>query len=103
MSKDKPKFTPGPWEILLTNDFTIEGHNGDTVVRIGDERRLIPMNADAALIAAAPELYAALEEMHLLAESILTEPQLDAARNGKTMRQRLSEARAALAKARGES
>lgn len=57
--------TPGPWtgHIIPGPEFVITGGNGQTVFLIGDNRRLLPMQTDARLIAAAPDLLAALKSL----------------------------------------
>lgn len=87
----KPKFTPGPW--------VAENHNGDWWVfgEGGEVARVIPWStdadqADAHLISAAPDMYAALK---YLADNACTD------RDGEHVR--LSEAYAALAKAEGKT
>ena len=62
--------TPGPWVVEMGGEYRIRGANDQTVFLIGDDRRLIPTGADAALIAAAPELLAALEAAVLHLEGV---------------------------------
>lgn len=79
------KHTPGPWVVSLSTDARVDdritGANGATVVRGS-----IGYTPDAALIAAAPDLLAALREIvthHGLRASLLRDgfgQQLDAAR-----------------------
>jgi hypothetical protein len=66
---DNAKHTPGPWRIVRTSDYTsdpedtdiqsIEGANGDSVY-FTDSGYYRPREADARLIAAAPDLLEAL-------------------------------------------
>lgn len=99
--------TPGPWTIEAGEEYAVRGANKQIVFLIGDNRRAIPMGQDGRLIAAAPELLGALQQLewahsHLLAdrgcvESILSEERLeDVIRSGEI-------ARAAIAKAKGTS
>ena len=95
-----PKWTPGPWEIGDPNDKTgadIGIHSSDWVIAdmCKDVCKLtVNQQANAHLITAAPELYAAL---HNLLNRIKHDPE---AKNWWPNTQ--EEARAALAKARGE-
>ena len=60
------KHTPGPWRIAMGGSFRVIGPGTTgTVLEIGDAHRLIPGNADARLIAAAPDLFAALDPRSL--------------------------------------
>jgi len=55
------KHTPGPWHWHdLGNDWCVSGANGDNAIVAPDRK---PSTADARLIAAAPELLAALERI----------------------------------------
>lgn len=94
----KPKFTPGPWrtdcrliggQIRITQvpnaNMTVAQVNG----RQGEQE------ANARLIAAAPELLEALERLMLSRDASWT--------GGHDWEEALDEAAAALAKARGES
>jgi hypothetical protein len=67
------KFTPGPWEVSIGNSGSIFGdlnnpaHDGDnpyigTVAGIGVDEDIPECTANAKLIAAAPDLYAACVE-----------------------------------------
>jgi|TARA_Y100000289_G_scaffold40304_1_gene39875 hypothetical protein len=49
-------FTQGPWIVEAGKEYSIRSRNS-VVMLIGDARRLIPMNEDARLIAAAPEMF----------------------------------------------
>ena len=55
------KHTPGPWKIgtKYKTDIYGDGLGGKLIARVG----MSPDNADARLIAAAPELLAALQEI----------------------------------------
>ena len=89
----KPKFTPGPWTAYkFSSDWWVGNASDDSgpMLRVGswyDERE-----ANANLIAAAPDLYAACAEFVRKVES-------GAARSTRSYEQML----AALAKARGEA
>ena len=96
---DQPKWTPGPWAVernkrtwgwvdVVGPSLGVGGPTQATDLTLADEVKRI---AEAHLIAAAPDLYAALDGMlGLLDAGSLYEPQAYAART-------------ALAKARGET
>lgn len=52
--------TPGPWTFRFGSSFRIIGPNGYDVLMFSDDNRAIPSTNDARLMAAAPELLAAL-------------------------------------------
>ena len=97
---DQPKWTKGPWPIKPTGDFKrivigdglVDGPGGYEVAEVySDDCDRYEAMANAHLIAAAPDLYAALDGLlGLLDSGSLYEPQAYAAR-------------AALAKARGQA
>lgn len=65
---NKPKFTPGPWEaipgnsMVRVNPLVDQGYLGG--LYIADIQLLLPeAEANANLIAAAPEMYEALEKV----------------------------------------
>ena len=61
----EPKFTPGPWETSLTDDTFVRSADNDIAVMVGDyndDVTSLIMTANANLMAAAPDLYAALKE-----------------------------------------
>lgn len=100
-----PKFTAGPWDIAAWNDDS--EHQGQvSAVTQSDEERVIceflksesgeSQTANAHLIAAAPEMYAALEEL-LAWQNGPPLPTWEEKHNAA-----VSQAYAALAKARGE-
>ena len=96
---DEPKWTPGPWAVernkrtwgwvdVVGPSLGVGGPTQATDLTLADEVKRI---AEAHLIAAAPDLYAALDGLlGLLDAGSLYEPQAYAAR-------------AALAKARGQA
>ena len=96
---DQPKWTPGPWAVernkrtwgwvdVVGPSLGVGGPTQATDLTLADEVKRI---AEAHLISAAPDLYAALDGLlGLLDAGSLYEPQAYAAR-------------AALAKARGET
>jgi arginine utilization protein RocB len=99
------KHTPGPW-VLVGN--SIKSRKADCIVVrlpahtdcVGDEsdQQIERWNADSNLIAAAPELLEALEDLVCLAERAMRESE-----SGEWMvDEELRDARAAIAKARGE-
>jgi hypothetical protein len=57
------KHTPGPWHREQTINTWSIAADGTTVFLIGDNRRLIPRDPDANLIAAAPELFDCCRDM----------------------------------------
>jgi len=108
----KTAFTPGPWEVIAAcehhgayvtspwgttlADLYNMSNPSDLSVRNGGSSKPIPFvdsEANAHLIAAAPELYQALEALCELADGLGEHLEFDAA---------CENARAALAKARGE-
>lgn len=103
------RFTPGPWkwsyrDELLTHDdrevmpMWVEGQDPTLVEGCAVAFEL--SSADAHLIAAAPEMYAALAELAGRVEAWEAER---IRLSGTEKRTDLTAARAALAKARGES
>ena len=99
---DQPKWTPGPWRAVMGSRHVVDVFAGDRDVvsvyggGVGFEYR----DANAHLIAAAPDLYAALETLSALNDD-------SGPFGGEIYQDRVdrawSAARAALAKARGES
>ena len=104
------KHTPGPWkfEIAWAGFSAIRGRDGQLIFGVAagsdDERRLEPeIEANAHLIAAAPDLLEALEDLR---------PILDAFERGQTryadlmgeadLVPEITKARAAIAKAKGK-
>lgn len=98
----KMKHTPGPWKIMRASDYTgdpehtaimsIEAANGKTVYYT-ESGYFVPVEADARLIAAAPELLAALELCY--EHCRLYHPSVEINNVGETVR-------AAIAKATGK-
>jgi hypothetical protein len=106
------KHTPGPWRLgkewstshadinrkTLVN--VLQGAHGGVVAELwaysNDPGQVGEMRADARLIAAAPELLEALEDL-------LCNPNVRAAMSGLTGADRLERADAAVAKAKGET
>lgn len=112
MNERKEKFTPGPWKVMgPAGSLTRPGIDGDvngrkrSIILVGAEenQRGVDTEANAALIAAAPDMYAALEEL-LDSESVSI---FSSAMESESWKLDLKEwethARSALAKARGES
>jgi len=91
----EPKFTPGPWgnvDFALSNEI---GTLKNPLIAVVQSRHCDSpdeLRANAHLIAAAPDLYEALEELLTFVQ----------AHNGGEL-MRVEDARAALRKARGES
>ena len=97
---EAPKFTPGPWDACERGDYA--DFDGDSNVILGNDTRIAVVqnsgtaedDANAHLIAAAPEMYAALESAQKLIEA--AQPTLERVKVYKKVT-------ASLAKARGES
>ena len=113
---DQPKWTKGPWPIKPTGDFKrivigdglVDGPGGYEVAEVySDDCDRDEAMANAHLIAAAPDLYAALDD--LLAAYAEPDQQICCGGHGCGCRgasvRDLAEhrARAALAKARGQA
>lgn len=94
----EPKFTPGPWTVRFDHDnigypcYFIHGFSGDA------KRDVALHTANANMIAAAPDLYAALEMLLADIEEYQRINQLGGENNHAQVL-----ARAALAKAEGRS
>ena len=113
MNERKEKFTPGPWSKAHLNENGcrcgyVFSEGGETVAKVlyndkedanyckyEEEISLETARANAALIAAAPDMYAALEYILNLAST--------PAANGELVYIDFMEIRSALAKARGEA
>jgi hypothetical protein len=100
---DKPGYTPGPWSVAQPwNGFSeIRGGNGELVFGLaagvpGEKQPDEICEANARLIAAAPEMFEALQNI-LLCPAILDELNGDNETNNA-----VAKARAALSKALGE-
>ncbi len=94
-------FTPGPWRIVSRKNAQLPNEwlgirSGTLMFAAADLER------DARLIAAAPELYEALEEAHLFL-CYITEENTDARNDEDLLVWHGDRLRTALAKARGES
>jgi hypothetical protein len=97
------KHTPGPWEVFTPqisgNTFGIDGPRGEAVVFFGrDKENGIYSIHNARLIAAAPELLEALENLLKAVEWTETKPVHHLTRLGRGM----AKAKIAIAKAAGE-
>lgn len=84
-------YTPGPWRIeeFRKGSYLVTARNAG-IAREGLVAQHVPGSANARLIAAAPELFEALENL------------MDFLFHGKKDRQTILRATAALAKARGD-
>ena len=93
------KHTPGPWRVVDSwNDHMVEGQNGEEIIWQDGPHNTPTINeANARLIAAAPDLLEALEDLILLAQAVMHE------NGGYMVDDELSDARAAIAKAKGEA
>jgi len=88
-------FTPGPWAVERADDAYCIANVGNLVIMpCGGKVKHDNAEADARLIASAPDLLEALE-------MIVAEADSYTARTGKPVYNWLDQARAALAKARG--
>jgi len=60
--KNTAKHAPGPWKVSKSRDgeITVAGPNGSNLCRLGYAELFDAITPDAALIAAAPAMYAAL-------------------------------------------
>jgi hypothetical protein len=101
----KTTHTPGPWKyeadkgyvlkcFIMTADFDEDTNSGSVIARTSDNIS----EADAALIAAAPDLLAACEALHAEVLAYLTAQNLHGEHNPAMVA-----ARAAIAKAKGEA
>lgn len=89
------KFTPGPWCARFKRArYEITGTGGELMIQLHGAQNNAEQNAN--LIAAAPDLYAALEAM-------LQQFDADECHNSAADIEAILMAKAALAKARGES
>lgn len=60
----KPQHTPArDWAWQIGEEYRLTDGAGQTVLLIGDKRRLVPTNAHRDLIAAAPDLLEALQTL----------------------------------------
>lgn len=59
----EPKLTPGPWEVGLRRDGSMWLSLGDPVTGPHYQGDIVASFADACLIAAAPDMYRALENI----------------------------------------
>ena len=105
----KTTYTPGPWSASTQgpNDpwVIIAGCGPAFVASVEDDGALITRveaNANARLIAAAPDLLAALEDAEFLLRMIGMNPK-EAGAMVDSCKRSSADARAAIAKARGES
>ncbi len=109
---EKPMWTPGPWEVRRAKypvdgefDYAIGAEIDDAQYCIAEafgraaEYQYLPAEANAHLIAAAPEMYEALERWLRLA----TNPQISSETYWREWPSIRDAADAALAKARGET
>ena len=94
---DKEKFSPGPW--AYDGGFTVFSADGEPVcdlvseAEINGEMRILPYEKNAALIEAAPVMYALLDMMQTF---------LEVSGDENTRIAFLTQIRKVLAKARGE-
>ena len=94
MSDETTQFTPGPWTINA--GLSVKGNGGRHIAKVGAEHLDSQTDrANAGLIAAAPEMYEALQ-------AVVDQLQAVGA-PGSVYNPALTQARKALAKAKGES
>jgi hypothetical protein len=94
------KHTPGPWRISLVDETLIQGGGRDVAMACGDyDTDFERMEANARLIAAAPDLLAALIGLQYILAS--AESNASGNPNHDHVQQRVGAVRAAIAKARG--
>lgn len=90
------KHTPGPWTATERGEF-VNAPNGRDICHIYGQRTLGEDKANARLIAAAPDLLAALQALAIVAESVAHLRGLE-----REILPATDAARAALSKALGE-
>ena len=103
----KEKFTPGPWKLIEVDGRLVPSHDYCSILTVVHEDDsvfgAVYSKEDAALIAAAPDMYAALSEL-LDSDSVAI---FSSAMESDSWKLDLKEwetrARSALSKARGES
>ena len=101
---DQPKWTPGPWRYDRTNGSPTTGEHMIAGAKPGYLAEVRDcgsgdVRANAHLIAAAPDLYAALDNL----ETAATGAGVPHQQERKLLHECITAARAALAKARGET
>ena len=97
------KHTPGPWVVGDAPDSRVAVYGGDCCVAVVGEQGYPVVDADAALISAAPDMLAALEEL-LLERYALEDPEeFDQDGHWTSTSPASVKARAAIAKAKGEA
>lgn len=100
----KSTHTPAPW--WVDDDGYIAAGSGDTYVTVAEglapSDDLDEITANLNLLAAAPELLAALEDMVQTVEYLAPE-KFDDPEHEREFNARLEQARSTLAKARGEA
>jgi len=95
MNNQKPKFTPGPWELSDCGEHVIGNCNADDILEVADLSNTLHAKEDARLIAAAPEL--------LKAAQALLEVYIDGMLDVSAQRSLWTKLEKALNKAGGES
>jgi hypothetical protein len=104
MSTNETKWTPGPWQFVGPHFIGTAGDDPQTVAYLDDHRNRKPrssdeMQANGRLIAAAPEMYEALQA-EKYAQALANDP--NSQEQAKVARARADDfRRAALAKAEG--
>ncbi len=109
-----PKWTPGPWQRVLPvdalgrqpNDWAISDSTGEAWIcedPTWDDEYQQESLANANLIAAAPDLYAALEAAMAFIESHVADPDITVEMVERYAALQATNPKAALSRARGES
>lgn len=96
------EFTPGPWRRRFKNIGHVTAENGAVIAKCERLTSLCNVQANAYLISAAPDMYAALEGMIGQAIACFAEHYGENPEGG-SLPEHIQKAQAALAKARGEA
>lgn len=97
------KHTPAPWRCHdkrpNCSGYSIFGNDGQYIAFVGDSDQLSPIDANAHLIAAAPELLESLREL----VSAMVRYEIDAGESAPVKHEKMmNKARAAITKALGQ-
>lgn len=64
------KHTPGPWKMKFSNISQVVAENGALIAKCNRLDSLVNLQANALLIAQAPELFSIVERLSLLADGL---------------------------------
>lgn len=64
------KHTPGPWKMRFSNISQVVAENGALIAKCNRLDSLVNLQANAILIAQAPELFRIVERLSLLSEGL---------------------------------